>query len=97
MSYIAKLYFFSYVTNAIIEFLKEEGSGSSDSAAELGLDNVGGVFVVLALGCFFGFIMAVLEFLWNIRKIAVEEHVSHPLLFIKLSIHSLILFLLLFL
>lgn len=54
---------------------KEDHSTSDASAAELGLANVGGVFVVLALGCAFGFIMAVLEFVWNIRKIAVEEEV----------------------
>ncbi|XP_058444434.1 glutamate receptor ionotropic, kainate 2 [Malaya genurostris] len=49
---------------------------SADSAAELGIDNVGGVFVVLAFGCFCAFIIGLLEFLWNVRKVAVDEKVT---------------------
>lgn len=37
---------------------------------------MGGVFVVLGIGIFFAFILSVLEFLWNIRKVAVIEKVS---------------------
>uniref|UniRef100_A0A182U976 Glutamate receptor 1 n=1 Tax=Anopheles melas TaxID=34690 RepID=A0A182U976_9DIPT len=43
---------------------------------ELGIGNVGGVFVVLALGCFCAFIIGILEFLWNVRKVAVEEKIT---------------------
>ncbi|XP_053682747.1 glutamate receptor ionotropic, kainate 2-like [Sabethes cyaneus] len=49
---------------------------AGDSAAELGIDNVGGVFVVLAFGCFCAFIIGILEFLWNVRKVAVDEKVT---------------------
>ncbi|XP_058063457.1 glutamate receptor ionotropic, kainate 2-like [Anopheles bellator] len=51
-------------------------SAGSDSAAELGIDNVGGVFVVLAFGCACAFIIGFLEFLWNVRKVAVEEKIT---------------------
>lgn len=49
------------------------------SSSELGLANVGGVFLVLLIGCCGSFIIAVFEFLWNVRKVAVKEKVS-PLL-----------------
>ena len=38
-------------------------------------DAVGGVFVVLGFGCLFALIVAIFEFLWNIKKIAVEQKV----------------------
>jgi hypothetical protein len=41
----------------------------------LGLANVGGVFVVLIAGTLAAFVMAILELLWNCRKIAVAEKV----------------------
>ena len=53
----------------------EAESAKADSN-ELGLDNVGGVFVVLIAGTLAAFFMAILELLWNCRKIAVEEKVS---------------------
>ncbi|KAI5730902.1 hypothetical protein M8J77_001892 [Diaphorina citri] len=43
---------------------------------ELGIDNVGGVFVVLIAGCGVSFLFSLLEFLWNVRKVAVEEKLS---------------------
>lgn len=46
------------------------------SSSELGLANVGGVFLVLLIGCCGSFIIAVFEFLWNVRKVAVKEKVS---------------------
>lgn len=48
------------------------------SSSELGLANVGGVFLVLLIGCCGSFIIAVFEFLWNVRKVAVKEKVSPP-------------------
>lgn len=51
---------------------QEEKTGSG-SASELGLDNVGGVFVVLMAGLGFACIISVCEFIWRSRKVAVEE------------------------
>lgn len=42
---------------------------------DLGIENVGGVFLVVAGGCFIAFIVATMEFLWNVEKIAIEEKV----------------------
>lgn len=52
-------------------------AGGSDDAAELGIDNVGGVFVVLGFGCLFALVVAALEFLWNVKKVAIDEKVSY--------------------
>ena len=41
-----------------------------DSANELGLANVGGVFVVLVAGLCLSFIAALLEFIWKARQVA---------------------------
>lgn len=38
--------------------------------------NVGGVFLVLGVGCLFALIIAIIEFLWNVKKVAVEEKVG---------------------
>lgn len=43
---------------------------------DLGIGNVGGVFIMLAGGCFIAFIIALMEFLWNVEKIAIEEKVN---------------------
>lgn len=43
------------------------------SAAELGLANVGGVFVVLILGSSVALLIALGEFAWKSRKLALEE------------------------
>ncbi|XP_017753499.1 PREDICTED: glutamate receptor ionotropic, kainate 2-like isoform X1 [Eufriesea mexicana] len=45
-------------------------------SSELGLANVGGVFLVLLIGCCGSFVIAVFEFLWNVRKVAVKEKVT---------------------
>jgi hypothetical protein len=44
--------------------------------AELGFDNVGGVFLVLGIGVFCAYIIVIFEFLWNVRSVAVEEKVK---------------------
>ncbi|GLG96202.1 Glutamate receptor 1 [Gryllus bimaculatus] len=54
---------------------EEDDSAASDSP-DLDLTNVGGVFLVLVFGCIAAFLVAILEFLWNCRKIAVEEKIS---------------------
>lgn len=56
---------------------KNEETATSDSAAELGIQNVGGVFVVLGFGCLVALLMGTLEFLWNVQKVAVEERVKY--------------------
>ena len=44
-------------------------SGTEETeASELNLANVGGVFVVLALGCLIGVILAIFEVLWDIYQ-----------------------------
>ncbi|XP_032663311.1 glutamate receptor ionotropic, kainate 2-like [Odontomachus brunneus] len=48
----------------------------SASTSELGLPNVGGVFLVLMCGCGASLIIAICEFLWNIRKVAVREKIT---------------------
>lgn len=42
----------------------------------MGFTKIGGVFVVLVLGCLIAFMFSILEFLWNIRKVAIEEEVG---------------------
>ena len=54
---------------------EDEAEGGSDDAAELGIANVGGVFVVLGFGCLFALVVAALEFLWNVKKVAIYEKV----------------------
>lgn len=56
--------------------LQEDGESTDASAAELALTNVGGVFLVLGVGVAIAIIIALLEFLWNVRKVSVEERVS---------------------
>lgn len=45
------------------------------ATAELDFNEVGGMFVILIFGCLIAFLFSILEFLWNIRKVAVEEKV----------------------
>ncbi|XP_066147480.1 glutamate receptor ionotropic, kainate 2-like [Euwallacea fornicatus] len=51
-----------------------EHSSSDETADELDLDNVGGVFVVLAVGVVIALISSICEFLWMVKKLAVKEH-----------------------
>ncbi|CAH0553023.1 unnamed protein product [Brassicogethes aeneus] len=55
---------------------KEDKHSSEATATELGLDHVGGVFVVLIGGVFVALSIAVCEFLWNVRKIAVDGQMT---------------------
>ncbi|KAL3278738.1 hypothetical protein HHI36_016268 [Cryptolaemus montrouzieri] len=55
---------------------RDEVMKASGTANELGLANVGGVFVVLMGGMGVACIIAVCEFIWKSRKVAVEERVS---------------------
>lgn len=60
-------------------FVKDDTTKSSSAANELGLANVGGVFVVLMGGMGVACVIAVCEFVWKSRKVAVEETVSSNL------------------
>ncbi|XP_059153995.1 glutamate receptor ionotropic, kainate 1-like [Physella acuta] len=50
-----------------------EKTTSSGSAAELGVENVGGVFVVLTGGVIVGFFVSLCEFIWKARKNAKKD------------------------
>ncbi|XP_046985312.1 glutamate receptor ionotropic, kainate 2 isoform X4 [Schistocerca americana] len=58
---------------------RDDTSKSSSTANELGLANVGGVFVVLMGGMGVACVIAVCEFVWKSRKVAVEERVRNIL------------------
>ena len=51
--------------------LQDDTSKTSSTANELGLANVGGVFVVLMGGMGVACVIAVCEFVWKSRKVAV--------------------------
>lgn len=49
---------------------------ASSGATPLDFASVGGVFLLVGLGILTGFIIAIFEFLWNVREIAVEEKIT---------------------
>jgi hypothetical protein len=51
---------------------KDSDEGPSN---KLALQNVGGVFLVLGVGIALAYVVAIFEFLWNVRNVSVEEHV----------------------
>ena len=53
--------------------------GGSSSSAQLGLANLGGVFIVLLGGMFISIIVAIFEFAWKRRKLLVDENVREIL------------------
>ncbi|XP_022248257.1 glutamate receptor ionotropic, kainate 2-like isoform X2 [Limulus polyphemus] len=53
-----------------------EETSHSVSASELGLDNVGGVFLVLSTGLCVACLIVILEFTWKLRTIPIEERES---------------------
>lgn len=48
-----------------------------ESSGETGmsLSNVGGVFLVLLCGCAVGLMFGVMEFMWNLRQVAIDNKV----------------------
>ncbi|XP_045499036.1 glutamate receptor ionotropic, kainate 2-like [Colias croceus] len=56
--------------------VEQEATEEGASAAELGVDNVGGVFVVLGIGCGMAAGMGALEFLWHVRDVAIEQKMT---------------------
>lgn len=53
-----------------------QGEASSSDTAELDIESVGGVFLVLGIGLVCGIIIGLVEFLWNVKSVAVDEKVS---------------------
>lgn len=68
--------FCSITKSLLIEISKEDNQKAGSTANELGLANVGGVFVVLMGGMGVACVIAVCEFVWKSRKVAVEERVG---------------------
>ena len=64
-----------HLINICKRFFKDDTSKASSTANELGLANVGGVFVVLMGGMGIACVIAVCEFVWKSRKVAIEEKV----------------------
>ncbi|XP_050311076.1 glutamate receptor ionotropic, kainate 1-like isoform X2 [Anthonomus grandis grandis] len=54
----------------------DEGPGDDNNEA-LTLANVGGVFIVLGAGLGLAFLLAIIEFLWNVHSISVDEHMTY--------------------
>jgi NAD(P)H-flavin reductase len=50
-------------------------SSDEGPSNKLALQNVGGVFLVLGVGIGLAYLVAIFEFLWNVRNVSVEEHV----------------------
>ncbi|CAH0555475.1 unnamed protein product [Brassicogethes aeneus] len=52
-------------------------NGGGGNSSELALANVGGVFLVLVIGVAIAIVLAIMEFLWNVRNLSVQEHMSY--------------------
>jgi len=50
--------------------------GKKKNSMELGIENVGGVFIVLMGGSVFGVMLSFIEFLWKIKKNADADKVT---------------------
>ena len=62
-------------------FCEQGGDGDANSG-QLGLANLGGVFIVLMGGVILSCLLAVAEFMWEARKIVKDKEVryhKHPL------------------
>ncbi|XP_018027547.2 glutamate receptor ionotropic, kainate 2 [Hyalella azteca] len=55
---------------------KVDESKAGNKANELGLSSVGGVFAVLVGGMMIAFCVAIGEFIWKSRKVAIAKHAS---------------------
>lgn len=51
-------------------------SASSADTPELGVENVGGVFLVLGMGLLSAICIGLVEFLWNVKEVAINEKVN---------------------
>ncbi|KAJ8936719.1 hypothetical protein NQ318_007078 [Aromia moschata] len=48
-----------------------------ENSDAMDLANVGGIFLVLGIGAALAVVLGLAEFLWNIRNICVEEHITY--------------------
>lgn len=71
--------------NAGITCSRDDKSKDGKANA-LGVDNIGGVFVVLLAGLAFAVITAIFEFCWKSKKLARDQRVSSHLLLFHLSV-----------
>ncbi|KAL1491678.1 hypothetical protein ABEB36_012238 [Hypothenemus hampei] len=50
---------------------------AEEQSTALALSNIGGVFIVLAVGVGLAYIIAIFEFLWHVQKLSLEEHLTY--------------------
>lgn len=43
--------------------------------SELTMQNVGGIFLVLFAGCGIAIVIGIMEFLWNVKRVSINEKV----------------------
>lgn len=67
---------------------KDGAQKAAGAASELGLANVGGVFVVLAGGSVMAIIICISEFIWKMKQIPKSERVSELLIIFRAYISS---------
>lgn len=82
----------SLLEDGRLHMLKEKWwSGSSCQEDEryetgpMGIQNLGGIFIVLASGLVLSIFVAIGEFIYKLRKTAEREQVSHYFLFVYLA------------
>lgn len=54
------------------------GIKEESDTPELDMDAVGGIFLVLAIGLALAILVGILEFIWSIRRVSIEERVGFP-------------------
>lgn len=72
---------FCFPCTLIVVSSCDEGKEGAGDTPELGMDNVGGVFLVLAAGLGLSILIGFLEFLWNVSKVSVAEKVCQRVSF----------------
>lgn len=55
------------------------GKKEESDTPELDMDALGGIFLVLAIGLALAIFVGILEFIWSIRRVSIEERVRFPL------------------
>lgn len=51
------------------------GEKEASDTPELDMDNVGGVFLVLIVGLNVAILIGILEFIWSVRRVSIDEKV----------------------
>lgn len=75
-------FFFSPLADEKVGICDENTHGDSDTP-ELGMDNVGGVFLVLGAGLVVAIFVGILEFLWNVRAVSIDSKVRALISIVK--------------